>query len=467
MFRVSEAAALSGLTIRALHHYDSIGLLRPSARTDAEYRLYGNDDISALRRIRRYQTFGFSLGEIRELLTATRADRITAFRTQRNAIRQRVSETADVARALNREITLEETGGTQLTDRLGRAASLLEQYFEEKATEPVPQQSFLLSEALQQLQPLTTGLKLDPAAVKLAVTIQSLRYDWANVAALCQRFLDQEPSWDDRAFATLELVTALILMDRSDEARTIHETHIKNAVAERPTDEWADAMWNSTHARCWIDTGNREAWINLYRTIDTGIAGTSENRESRFELLHTAVTVMGTDYDAFSNEIEILTARMAEIIEEDLDWHARLWAELRFEQQKVGNAVRQGDSKLLTDVVLSYKNFLDGCDWPSETIGIAYSNLGAIMHWEGRESTALECFTRAQHEHELDGYGYAWFAAASLANGESTERVTELLAEAGSRLESADAMRIFNEDSVLSTDTQKEQLLEALLPTVR
>jgi DNA-binding transcriptional MerR regulator len=40
MLKVGELAALANLTVRTLHHYDSIGLLRPSARSDAGYRLY-------------------------------------------------------------------------------------------------------------------------------------------------------------------------------------------------------------------------------------------------------------------------------------------------------------------------------------------------------------------------------------------------------------------------------------------
>ena len=108
----------------------------------------------------------------------------------------------------------------------------------------------------------------------------------------------------------------------------------------------------------------------------------------------------------------------------------------------------------------------DSCPWPPKTIAGAYSNLGAILHWEGRHGAAVDCFTRAQQEHELDGYGYAWLAGASLAAGAPRVRVKELLAEAGRRLESADAMRIFNEDAVLSADTAKEDLLDALLQPV-
>jgi MerR family transcriptional regulator, thiopeptide resistance regulator len=39
------------LTVRPLHHYDSIGLLKPSARSDSGYRLYGQDDIACLHQI--------------------------------------------------------------------------------------------------------------------------------------------------------------------------------------------------------------------------------------------------------------------------------------------------------------------------------------------------------------------------------------------------------------------------------
>jgi DNA-binding transcriptional MerR regulator len=50
-YRVKEVASLSGLTVRALHHYDSIGLLAPSARSGAGYRLYDDDDLLRLQQI--------------------------------------------------------------------------------------------------------------------------------------------------------------------------------------------------------------------------------------------------------------------------------------------------------------------------------------------------------------------------------------------------------------------------------
>ena len=163
MYKVGEAAALSGVTVRALHHYDAIGLLRPSTRSGADYRLYGHDDIRALRRIRRYQALGFSLEEVRELLTASGQDRLAALRKQRDAIQQRAAETDGVVRAINREITAETGGGTEPPDRLGRAEALVSEYLERSKSEGVPQQSTLLAEALDLLRPLATGESMDAA----------------------------------------------------------------------------------------------------------------------------------------------------------------------------------------------------------------------------------------------------------------------------------------------------------------
>ena len=66
--RVGDLARLSGKTVRALHLYEELGLLVPTTRTDAGYRLYGADSVVRLEWIARLQDIGFSLPEIRDLL---------------------------------------------------------------------------------------------------------------------------------------------------------------------------------------------------------------------------------------------------------------------------------------------------------------------------------------------------------------------------------------------------------------
>lgn len=61
---VGELAKRSGLTVRALHHYDAIGLLRPSSRSGAGYRLYGQADIERLHRIQALRQLGLPLADI-------------------------------------------------------------------------------------------------------------------------------------------------------------------------------------------------------------------------------------------------------------------------------------------------------------------------------------------------------------------------------------------------------------------
>jgi DNA-binding transcriptional MerR regulator len=64
MLKVGELAKRAGLTVRALHHYDSIGLLCPSARSDAGYRLYDRSDIARLHQIQALRRFGVALSDI-------------------------------------------------------------------------------------------------------------------------------------------------------------------------------------------------------------------------------------------------------------------------------------------------------------------------------------------------------------------------------------------------------------------
>lgn len=68
MLKVGELARKTGLTVRTLHHYDDIGLLTPSARSDAGYRLYTEADVIRLHAIQALRQLGLSLGEIAEML---------------------------------------------------------------------------------------------------------------------------------------------------------------------------------------------------------------------------------------------------------------------------------------------------------------------------------------------------------------------------------------------------------------
>jgi Cu(I)-responsive transcriptional regulator len=65
---IGRAAKESGVSIKMIRHYEAIGLLPAPARTLANYRVYGPNDVHMLRFIRRARTLGFSMDDIKELV---------------------------------------------------------------------------------------------------------------------------------------------------------------------------------------------------------------------------------------------------------------------------------------------------------------------------------------------------------------------------------------------------------------
>jgi DNA-binding transcriptional MerR regulator len=68
MLKIQEFAKRGGVTIRAMRHYDSLGLLKPSARTKSGYRLYHESDLKRLEQIIALRAFGLSLADIGQAL---------------------------------------------------------------------------------------------------------------------------------------------------------------------------------------------------------------------------------------------------------------------------------------------------------------------------------------------------------------------------------------------------------------
>ena len=71
--RIGEVTERTELSFRTLRHYDEIGLVTPSARTEGGFRLYTEDDIARILLIRRMKPLGYSLDEMRELLDVVEA----------------------------------------------------------------------------------------------------------------------------------------------------------------------------------------------------------------------------------------------------------------------------------------------------------------------------------------------------------------------------------------------------------
>jgi DNA-binding transcriptional MerR regulator len=71
-FTVGELSRLTGVTVRALHHYDEIGLVRPSQRSAAGYRLYGDADVRRLQQVLAFRELGLPLDQIAHAIDSAR-----------------------------------------------------------------------------------------------------------------------------------------------------------------------------------------------------------------------------------------------------------------------------------------------------------------------------------------------------------------------------------------------------------
>lgn len=94
MLKVGELAALAKLTVRTLHHYDSIGLLSPSARSDAGYRLYDRNDVARLQGIQALRSFGMSLADIGLCLDSPAGSPLAVVERQLAELERQLHETA-------------------------------------------------------------------------------------------------------------------------------------------------------------------------------------------------------------------------------------------------------------------------------------------------------------------------------------------------------------------------------------
>jgi Cu(I)-responsive transcriptional regulator len=65
---ISQAATASGVSAKMLRHYEALGLLPKVARTGANYRVYGPNDVHLLRFVKRGRALGFSMVDIKELV---------------------------------------------------------------------------------------------------------------------------------------------------------------------------------------------------------------------------------------------------------------------------------------------------------------------------------------------------------------------------------------------------------------
>ena len=103
-YTVSEVAMMAGVSVRTLHHYHEIGLLRPAYVGANSYRYYGREELLRLQQILIHRELGIPLAEIGVILDAPGFDRLEALRGQRERITREVARSAEMLRTIDRTI---------------------------------------------------------------------------------------------------------------------------------------------------------------------------------------------------------------------------------------------------------------------------------------------------------------------------------------------------------------------------
>ena len=101
---VKQLAAISGVTVRTLHHYDEVGLLKPAYVGDNGYRYYEKAQLLRLQQILFHREFGVSLNEIAELLDLEREDQVGVLKRHRERLEAEARRYADLIITIDRTI---------------------------------------------------------------------------------------------------------------------------------------------------------------------------------------------------------------------------------------------------------------------------------------------------------------------------------------------------------------------------
>lgn len=113
MRTVGEVAELAGVSVRTLHHYDELGLVVPSARSDAGYRLYDHADLERLQEVLALRALGLPLAEVAAVLDDPAHDRVQVLREQAKGLRDEQDRLADLLLAVEEAIAAHDRGEPQ------------------------------------------------------------------------------------------------------------------------------------------------------------------------------------------------------------------------------------------------------------------------------------------------------------------------------------------------------------------
>ncbi len=102
--KVKEVAGLVGISVRTLHHYDEIGLLKPEKITESGYRLYSDQNLEMLQQILFFRELGFPLKKIKEIVSSPAFNRVEALQLHRRMLQDKRRQLEQMILTIDRTI---------------------------------------------------------------------------------------------------------------------------------------------------------------------------------------------------------------------------------------------------------------------------------------------------------------------------------------------------------------------------
>lgn len=116
-YSVKELTKLAGVSIRTLHHYDQIGLLKPSRRSEKNYRFYGKDELLLLQQILFFKELGIELKAIKQIIHAEDFNLLEALESHKQGLKKQQQKLKTLLITLDKTIKDLKTTETMLTDK--------------------------------------------------------------------------------------------------------------------------------------------------------------------------------------------------------------------------------------------------------------------------------------------------------------------------------------------------------------
>jgi len=117
-YSVKEVAMLAGVSVRTLHYYDEVDLLKPFVNQGNNYRVYDDEDIEKLQQILFFKELGFKIAEIKNILGSPDFDRVDALKSQRDLMYKKVERYMKIIDTASETISSLEKGGNMKNENL-------------------------------------------------------------------------------------------------------------------------------------------------------------------------------------------------------------------------------------------------------------------------------------------------------------------------------------------------------------